>query len=77
MAEDLPQRAEGFLVGEDEALNALGGGSPRQTISGTVGRGVIAGKWWAPTACAAIEIMPWFGAGHCARQAALEATRSA
>lgn len=64
-----------FLLGQDESLNALGGGKPRETISGTVGRGVIDGKWWAPWLAYAIDGL--FGDGHCARAAASEALRRA
>lgn len=64
-------RLLGFLIGEDEALNALGGGKPTQTISGTVGRAVIAGKWWGPLLAYGIDGL--FGEGHCARVAAREA----
>jgi hypothetical protein len=65
------ERLKGFLVGEDEAVNALGGGQPTQTISGTIGRGVIAGRWWATSAAFVVDGL--FGQGHCARQAAKEA----
>jgi hypothetical protein len=75
----LKDRIVGFLAGQDEALNALGGGSDRETISGTVGRacGAAGGKprAWGPPLRTMIEIMPWFGPGHCAKYAALEAAR--
>jgi len=67
-------RLRGFLVGQDEAVNALGGGKTDQTISGTVGRAVIAGKWWGWILAYAIDGL--FGEGHCARQAAQEANRA-
>jgi class 3 adenylate cyclase len=44
---NLLRRFRGFLEAQDEALNAIGGGSPRQTISGTVGRALLARIWWA------------------------------
>lgn len=62
-----------FLIGQDEALNAIGGGKPRETISGTVGRAVIEGAWWAWIAAYAIDGL--LGEGHCARVAAAEAKR--
>lgn len=65
------QRLINFLIGEDEALNALGGGKPRETISGTVGRAVIAGAWWAKPLAYGVDGL--LGEGHCARQAAKEA----
>lgn len=59
-------------IAEDEALNALGGGKPTQTLSGTVGRAAIADKGWAVNV-----VEPFldgiFGRGHCRRQAAKEA----
>jgi hypothetical protein len=71
------KRILGFLVGEDEAFNALGGGNYRQTISGTIGRacGYAGGKphWWGPICRFLLELMPWFGKGHCERQAIAEA----
>lgn len=74
----LGERLFGFLLNEDRGLNALGGGKPDQTISGTVGRAcgsVDPGqkRWWGPGARFAIEIQPWFGRGHCARAAQVEA----
>ena len=70
---NLRDRFFGWLIGQDESLNALGGGSPRQTISGTVGRAVIAGKWWGRFLAYGIDGL--LGEGHCARQAAKEALR--
>jgi hypothetical protein len=67
------QRLIDFLIGEDEAFNALGGGKPRETISGTVGRAVLAGSWWAKYAAYGIDGL--LGEGHCARVAASEALR--
>lgn len=65
------------LVGIDETANALGGGKPTQTISGTVGRacGAAGGKphWWGPVLRDLIDGMPWFGPGHCENQAIKEA----
>lgn len=66
----LGSRLWAFLIGEDEALNALGGGSPKQTISGTVGRAVLAGKWWGKPLAAVIDAI--FGDGHCLREAEKE-----
>lgn len=69
----LMQRLINFIIAEDEALNALGGGSPQQTISGTIGRGLLRGYWWAEPACFVVDGL--FGQGHCAAQAAKEARR--
>lgn len=71
----LGKRLLGFLVGEDEALNALGGGKPTQTVSGTIGRGLQRGYWWAEPARVVVDGV--FGTGHCARQASKEATAKA
>jgi hypothetical protein len=67
------RRLLNFLLGEDEALNALGGGKPRETISGTVGRADMGGKWWAFALAYMIDGL--LGEGHCARQAAKEQAR--
>ena len=67
----LGKRLLGFLVGEDEALNALGGGKPTQTISGTIGRGLQRGYWWAAPARVVVDGV--FGQGHCLGEAAKEA----
>ena len=79
MSRELAERLLNALIAEDEALNALGGGSPRETISGTAGRacGEAGGKpyWWGPLLRALIEVQPWFGKGHCAREAAKEQAR--
>lgn len=66
----LGQRLLGFMIGLDEALNALGGGSPKQTISGTIGRGLAAGAWWAPFCRWVVDGL--LGQGHCARAVANE-----
>jgi hypothetical protein len=77
---NLAARILGFLIGEDEAINALTGGATRETISGTVGRACgyptpDQARWWGPAFRAVIEVMPWFGAGHCLRQAVNEHRR--
>lgn len=73
------QRQVNVLEGLDEAINAECGGSPRETISGTVGRACGDGggkrQWWGPAARAVIEVQPWFGNGHCAHTAEAEARR--
>lgn len=77
----LKDRLVGFLLGLDEAFNGLGGGSGRQSISGTIGRacGYAGGTkhWWGPPCRWALEIQPWFGAGHCERVAIEEAAAAA
>lgn len=69
------KRLVNFLLGQDEALNALGGGSPKETISGTIGRGVIRGYWWAKPLAAVLDAV--LGAGHCAHAAESEAAARA
>lgn len=68
---NLKDRFIGFLVGQDESLNALGGGLAKQTISGTIGRGLIRDYWWAKPARIVVDGI--FGKGHCANTAADEA----
>lgn len=53
------------LIAFDQFWNAAGGGNPDETISSRVGRGAVAGKWWALVAERVIDGMPWFGKGHC------------
>lgn len=69
----LLDRLLNVAVAEDEAANALVGGKPRETISATIGRARQAGAWWAPAAAAVVDGL--FGAGHCARMAAVEQAR--
>lgn len=69
------KRLLNFAVAEDEAINALDGGSPRETISGGIGRALLARKWWAPSARLVVDGL--FGQGHCARMAEKEARRRA
>jgi hypothetical protein len=70
------KRTKAFLEGEVEAILGACGGSAKRTISGTAGRacGYGGGKprWWGPALRGLIEVMPWFGAGHCERCAILE-----
>jgi hypothetical protein len=70
---DLRQRLLQFVVGIDEAFNALGGGTRQETISGTIGRGLQDKAWWAP-ACRWV-VDGFFGDGHCLKQAQLEELR--
>lgn len=69
------------LDAEDEAVNSLFGGSPQETISGTVGRAAEAGKWWAiHVAQPIINLGAFVVAGqrrHCQQIAAAEAARRA
>jgi hypothetical protein len=53
------RRVFGFLEGLDEAANALLGGNPRETLSGSIGRALAAGRWWAPGACAAVNALAY------------------
>lgn len=75
MSNGLPQRLLKFAIGIDEALNGLLGGARRETISGSIGRALEAGKAWAPTAEWMVDGL--FGPGHCREQAANEAARRA
>jgi hypothetical protein len=68
-------RLFGAAVGLDEAGNALGGGKPTETVSGTIGRGLISKKFWAKPTAALIDAI--FGKGHCAAAAANEAAHRA
>jgi len=54
----------------DQGLNALIGGSPRQTISSRLGRAELAGKGWAAAFC---RVLSWVFRenGHC-RNAIIE-----
>jgi hypothetical protein len=47
------------LEGLDEAANALLGGSPRETVSGSIGRALDDGKWWAPAPCAVVNALAY------------------
>jgi hypothetical protein len=47
----------------DEALNAVLGGSPRQYLSTRCARANQDGKWWGKAACGILEV---FSPGHCA-----------
>ena len=55
------------LLGIDETANAVLGGSPRQTISGTIGRAYLKGAWWASAAVYVVDLI--LGKGHCVRAA--------
>lgn len=67
------ERLKNALEAEDEATNAIVGGSPRETLSGSAGRALAAGKPWGKPAVTLIDAL--FGRGHCVRQATLEAAR--
>ncbi|MDB5448748.1 MAG: hypothetical protein JWQ97_4065 [Phenylobacterium sp.] len=80
----LGERIVGLFLGGDEAINALGGGSARESLSGTFGRalGLYGGKrqWWGPPAVAVVNAGAWViarQADHCQTTAALEAARRA
>lgn len=69
----VPERIKNLLIAEDEAVNSIGGGLPTETVSGTVGRALVAGKPWAKPVVALVDAV--FGKGHCLRQAEIEAKR--
>lgn len=59
------------LVALDQTANAVLGGRFDETISGTIGRALAAGRRWARIARFLVDGV--FGQGHCARQARYEA----
>ena len=65
------------LLGIDQTVNALLGGRPRETISGTVGRALtqFAPPLWAKVAGFLIDGV--LGKHHCIQQARIEAIRRA
>ena len=65
------------LLGLDQTLNALLGGRPRETISGTVGRALsqFSPPLWAKVAGFLIDGV--LGKHHCIQQARIEAIRRA
>lgn len=71
------RRLFGFLVGLDEGVNALGGGEPRETLSGSIGRAAIAGKWWAVHLAQPAVNTLMRNPQHCQKAAADEALRRA
>lgn len=72
---DLEQRAENVLVGLDETANAAFGGSPRETISGTVGRAAEEGEAWAEDVAEPLVDAIMRNPEHCQEQAAIEQER--
>lgn len=76
----LLNRLKMFAIEEDSALNGLGGGKRDQTISGTLGRALAAGKPWAPMPVLALNMIVWWLTGdtdHCQNVAADEAREAA
>jgi hypothetical protein len=69
----LGRRIVNFLLGEDEAINSLWGGSPKESISGTVGRAAEGGKWWAVWIAQPLINLIMFNPRHCQEAAAAEA----
>lgn len=69
-------RVHKILLAVDELGNALLGGLPRETVSGTVGRAAAKGSRWA-IYLAAPFLDFLFGKRHCAQQAIIEAARRA
>jgi hypothetical protein len=47
----------------DQFVNAIAGGNEDETISSRVGRGAVAGKWWALVLERVIDA--FLGKGHC------------
>ncbi|MDB5448588.1 MAG: hypothetical protein JWQ97_3905 [Phenylobacterium sp.] len=80
----LLKRAVGLLLGLDEGINALGGGSHLETVSGTLGRavGAAGGKrhWWGPALVSVVNAGARIITGqtnHCQQAAEAEAARRA
>lgn len=57
-------RAWNAMVGLDQSLNALTGGSEDQTISGRAYEAQGKGKAWG---CVLCKVLDWFEKGHCAK----------
>ena len=73
----LTQRLISVATALDELVNAVFGGKPGETISGTIGRACekFSPPWWAKPARFVTDA--FFGKNHCADVAAKEALRRA
>lgn len=69
------ERVRNVLFGVDETVNAALGGSPRETISGTVGRAAQAGAPWAKWLAQPVVNLVMLNSKHCQQAAANEASR--
>lgn len=67
------KRVQNVLFGVDETVNAALGGSPRETISGTVGRAAKAGAPWAVWVAQPAVNLLMLNPQHCQQAAAAEA----
>lgn len=72
---DLRDRVRNVAIGVDETANALVGGKPNETISGTVGRAAAAGDWWAVNVGQPLVNWLMNSPTHCQDTAAAEAKR--
>jgi hypothetical protein len=73
-------RLWGCAYNVDRALNALGGGDPDESLSGTLGRALADGRKWARPLVAVVNAAAWLIARqkhHCQVTAADEARRRA
>jgi hypothetical protein len=61
------------LIAIDQVVNAMLGGDPRETLSGSAGRAVKGGKSWGRWVAGPIDLL--FGKNHCSQQADLEQRR--
>ena len=63
------------MIAVDQFLNAVLGGRPNETISGTIGRACAEPKppWWAKPAEGFVDWLFW--KGHCAETAVAEDAR--
>lgn len=71
----LKDRVRNVAIGVDETANALVGGKPNETISGTVGRAAQAGDWWALNVGQPLVNWLMGSPTHCQDTAAAEAKR--
>lgn len=71
----LLRRMLNVAIAGDEVGNAVLGGKPWETISGSVGRALMDGKPWAKVVAPVIDAV--FGQGHCVYWAKVELARRA
>lgn len=71
----LVDRIKNVAYAIDETVNALIGGQPRETISGTVGRAAAAGKWWAIHIAQPLINFIMMNPNHCQGAAKIEGER--
>ena len=67
------KRLLNIALGLDESLNAVFGGRPQESVSGTIGRALLAKAWWAPAAAWIVNGL--LGPTHCQTAATVENAR--